>query len=129
MRLQRREFVTLVIGAAASVSLAEKASAHADPLPSWSEGSARDAVLKFVRSTTESTSPDFVPVEERKATFDLESSRKELIRVTEPGVNQALDDSENKCGRSAEHQQSVTASAHANPTLPSLSQDRRRPLR
>jgi hypothetical protein len=32
-----------------------------------------------------------------------ESSRQELIGVIEARVNQALDDSENKSGRNAEH--------------------------
>jgi hypothetical protein len=37
-----------------------------------------------------------------KTASDPESSRQKLIRVIEPGVNQALDDSENKSGRNAE---------------------------
>jgi hypothetical protein len=72
MRPDRREFVTLVIGAAASVSLVGKANDQADPLPSWKEGPAK--ILKFVRSTIESTSPDFVPVEDRIATFDQDGT-------------------------------------------------------
>jgi hypothetical protein len=37
----------------------------ADPQPSWSEGSAKQAIVDFVRATTEQGSPKFVPQEER----------------------------------------------------------------
>jgi hypothetical protein len=44
--------------------------AGADPLPSWNDGPVKSTVLDFVtRVTTEGTA-DFVPVEERIATFD-----------------------------------------------------------
>jgi len=43
---------------------------HQDPLPSWNEGSAKKAILDFVARTTTQGSPDFVPVDERIATFD-----------------------------------------------------------
>ena len=41
-----------------------------DPLPSWNEGSAKQAILDFVAAVTREDSPDFVPVPERIATFD-----------------------------------------------------------
>jgi phosphoglycolate phosphatase-like HAD superfamily hydrolase len=41
-----------------------------DPLPSWNDGTAKTAILEFVRKTTSPGSPDFVPVPERIATFD-----------------------------------------------------------
>jgi hypothetical protein len=72
--IRRREFVALLLGADASASAAGMADAQADPLPSWNEGPAKDAVLKFVRSTTDSTGPDFVPPEERIATFDQDGT-------------------------------------------------------
>ena len=40
-----------------------------NPLPSWSPGAARSAILDFVGRVT-SEGPDFVPVAERVATFD-----------------------------------------------------------
>ncbi len=42
----------------------------ADPLPSWNEGPAKQAVLDFVRSATDVDSTHFVAPEERIATFD-----------------------------------------------------------
>jgi phosphoserine phosphatase len=45
-------------------------NATPDPLPSWNEGPARQAVLGFVQRVTTPGGPDFVPVEERIAVFD-----------------------------------------------------------
>ena len=42
----------------------------ADPLPSWNDGKARQAITFFVESVTKAGSPDFVPAAERIATFD-----------------------------------------------------------
>lgn len=41
-----------------------------DPLPSWNVGKAKQAIVDFVRATTDKSSPKFVPVAERIATFD-----------------------------------------------------------
>jgi phosphoglycolate phosphatase-like HAD superfamily hydrolase len=49
-------------------------NAAADPLPSWNEGSAKTAILEFVRKTTDTTSPDFVREEDRIATFDQDGT-------------------------------------------------------
>ena len=42
----------------------------ADPLPSWNDGKAKQSIITFVEKVTTPTSPDFVPVAERIATFD-----------------------------------------------------------
>lgn len=44
--------------------------AKPDPLPSWNEGPTKKAILDFVRTTTEKGSPQYVPIEQRIATFD-----------------------------------------------------------
>src|SRR5438876_8631287 len=46
--------------------------AHAadDPLPSWNDGKAKKSITEFVAKVTQEGSPDFVPPEERIATFD-----------------------------------------------------------
>jgi hypothetical protein len=44
------------------------AAQAADPLPSWSEGAAKQSIVKFVDKVTKEGSPDFVPVAERIAT-------------------------------------------------------------
>jgi phosphoglycolate phosphatase-like HAD superfamily hydrolase len=43
-------------------------------LPSWNEGPAKQAILDFVRATTEQASPKFVPPEDRIATFDQDGT-------------------------------------------------------
>jgi len=48
----------------------EKSAPAADPLPSWNEGSTKDAIMDFVTNTTNESHPDYVPAEERIATFD-----------------------------------------------------------
>jgi phosphoglycolate phosphatase-like HAD superfamily hydrolase len=45
-----------------------------DPLPSWNEGAAKQAILNFVHATTDPSSPNFVPSEERIATFDQDGT-------------------------------------------------------
>jgi len=51
----------------ACISLAR---AQTDPLPSWNEGAPKTAIVEFVARVTREGGPDFVPVDERIATFD-----------------------------------------------------------
>jgi len=44
------------------------------PLPSWNEGSAKQAILDFVRTTTDQSSQSYVRPEERVATFDQDGT-------------------------------------------------------
>ncbi len=74
MEFDRREFAALMLGAAASVSAIGAASAQDDPLPSWNEGAAKDAIIKFVHATTDAGSPQFAPLAERIATFDQDGT-------------------------------------------------------
>jgi hypothetical protein len=53
---------------------AAPARAQAVPLPSWNDGPAKQAILDFVRATTDAASPSFVPPEERIATFDQDGT-------------------------------------------------------
>jgi phosphoglycolate phosphatase-like HAD superfamily hydrolase len=41
-----------------------------DPLPSWNEGPTKQSIIDFVQKVTDKSSPDFVTVEDRIATFD-----------------------------------------------------------
>jgi hypothetical protein len=41
-----------------------------DPLPSWNEGTSKQAILDFVAAVTEEGGDRFVPVDQRVATFD-----------------------------------------------------------
>ena len=45
-----------------------------DPLPSWNDGPAKQAIIQFVQETTDQASPNFVPPEERIATFDQDGT-------------------------------------------------------
>jgi len=46
------------------------AGVRADPLPSWNEGPARQAIVAFVEAVTKQGGPDFVAPAERIAVFD-----------------------------------------------------------
>jgi hypothetical protein len=60
--------VLLVARAAAGVG------ADTDPLPSWNDGPAKQAIVGFVRATTRNGSGSFVPPEERVAVFDQDGT-------------------------------------------------------
>src|SRR5271170_4912550 len=45
-----------------------------DPLPSWNDGPAKQAIVDFVRTTTETGGATFVPPEERVAAFDQDGT-------------------------------------------------------
>jgi phosphoserine phosphatase len=45
-----------------------------DPLPSWNDGAAKSAIMNFVQTTTDTGSTNFVPPEERIATFDQDGT-------------------------------------------------------
>jgi phosphoglycolate phosphatase-like HAD superfamily hydrolase len=47
-----------------------RAVAQTDPLPSWNDGPARQAIVDFVQKTTDKANPDYVPPAERIVTFD-----------------------------------------------------------
>jgi len=58
----------------ASLAFVAQVLAQTDPLPSWNEGPAKDAILGFVEATTTQGSPHFVPPAERIATFDQDGT-------------------------------------------------------
>jgi phosphoserine phosphatase len=45
-----------------------------NPLPSWNDGPAKQAIVAFVQTTTDAGSMNFVPPEERIATFDQDGT-------------------------------------------------------
>jgi len=45
-------------------------AAQTDPLPSWNDGPAKQAIVQFVDKVTQQGAADFVPASERIATFD-----------------------------------------------------------
>ena len=48
--------------------------AQNDPLPSWNDGAAKHAILKFVQTTTDKANSNYVPPEQRFATFDQDGT-------------------------------------------------------
>jgi phosphoserine phosphatase len=52
------------------ILIAANAIAQNDPLPSWNDGAAKKAITDFVARVTKDGSPEFVPINERIATFD-----------------------------------------------------------
>ena len=76
--LGRRSLLTVASAAvAASATLAPaetKAQTLADPLPSWNDGPPKQAILNFIRATTDQSSKNFVAPEDRIATFDQDGT-------------------------------------------------------
>lgn len=60
----------LLVNALFAVVLFANSAFAADPLPSWSDGKAKQSIISFVAKVTKPGSPDFVPVPQRIATFD-----------------------------------------------------------
>jgi phosphoglycolate phosphatase-like HAD superfamily hydrolase len=63
---------TLTVGVALLVGAL--ANAQTDPLPSWNDGVAKQAIVEFVRVTTDKASPRFVAPEARIAVFDQDGT-------------------------------------------------------
>jgi phosphoserine phosphatase len=72
----RRTFLSTLAALAAlpSLLLFTAARGQTDPLPSWAEGPAKQAIIALVKTTTDRTSPQFVPPEERIAAFDQDGT-------------------------------------------------------
>jgi hypothetical protein len=66
---------TAMLGFAALGSMSARLAFAADSvLPSWRDSLARQAIIRFVQETTDKSSPQFVPPEERIATFDQDGT-------------------------------------------------------
>ena len=69
MKLLRHAFALLVF------ALADQTLAQAqDPLPSWNDGPAKQAILAFVKEVTDKSDPKYVAPEDRIATFDQDGT-------------------------------------------------------
>ncbi len=69
MKTIRNKFVLLAI------VIAGLTTAYAqDPLPSWNDGAVKQAIVDFVKATTETGGANFVAPEERIATFDQDGT-------------------------------------------------------
>ena len=73
MKTTRTQNLITIALACMVVFMTTKAQA-ADPLASWNDGPAKQAIVEFVKATTTQGSPQFVPPEERVATFDQDGT-------------------------------------------------------
>jgi len=67
-----RLLIAIIVCSLSSAS----AFAQTDPLPSWNEGAAKQAIVKFVQDTTTQSSSTFVPSAERTQALHDEAKRK-----------------------------------------------------
>ncbi len=74
--VSRRTFISTDALAIFSTRLgmASDGPAQSDPLPSWNDGPAKAAIVGFVVSTTEKSSPMYVEPADRIATFDQDGT-------------------------------------------------------
>ena len=71
--LSRRILLSALAVAPAVIGPLRSTSASAqgaDPLPSWNDGATKQSIINFVTRVTTQRGPDFVPVDQRIATFD-----------------------------------------------------------
>jgi haloacid dehalogenase-like hydrolase len=70
-QIHRRTMLALLASSAVVMaSFTRPALAQADPLPSWNDGAAKSAITNFVARVSTQGGPDFVPPDQRIATFD-----------------------------------------------------------
>jgi phosphoglycolate phosphatase-like HAD superfamily hydrolase len=75
--ISRRKLAAMLAAVLVSTAVvwpAVPAQAQDDPLPSWNDGTAKQAILNFVAATSQEGSPTFVPPGERIATFDQDGT-------------------------------------------------------
>jgi hypothetical protein len=65
---------TVLYGLASFLVLLAVVAVAEDPLPSWNDGPAKQAIVNFVKITTDQASPSFVPPEQRVAAFDQDGT-------------------------------------------------------
>lgn len=75
--ISRRRLAVMLAAVLVSTSAmwsAVPARAQDDPLPSWNDGAAKQAIVEFVTATTKEGNATFVPPAERIATFDQDGT-------------------------------------------------------
>jgi hypothetical protein len=83
----RKIAVLFCIGAGAALAFATTGLAQTqDPLPSWNEGPAKQAIVSFVQKVADKSNPAYVPPSDRLATFDQDGT----LWVEHPLYSQAM---------------------------------------
>jgi hypothetical protein len=77
--INRRTLISGLASLPAAASLLSspvqaQSSSSSAPLPSWNEGPAKQAIIDFVRATTDQSSSKFVAAEDRIACFDQDGT-------------------------------------------------------
>jgi phosphoglycolate phosphatase-like HAD superfamily hydrolase len=80
------KFIRITFTLVAIALVGHTAARAQDAQPSWNDGPAKQAIVDFVRTTTESGGAKFVPPEERIATFDQDGT----LWVEHPMYTQVL---------------------------------------
>ena len=86
MHMQRTMIHRLLLVAFLCLLVGAEAHAQTDPLPSWNDGPAKQAILAFVQATTDPASSQFLPPAVRIATFDQDGT----LWVEHPMYTQVL---------------------------------------
>jgi hypothetical protein len=74
MKSHVRVLLAFVLATAFGLAPDSRALAQTDPLVSWNDGPAKQAMVEFIHATTDHASPKFVQPEERIATFDQDGT-------------------------------------------------------
>jgi phosphoglycolate phosphatase-like HAD superfamily hydrolase len=91
-RTNRRVLISILAllpalsGTRLTVSASAQTTPSGSPLPSWNDGTTKQAILDFVRTTTDTASPNHVPKEDRIAVFDQDGT----LWVEHPMYTQVL---------------------------------------
>jgi phosphoglycolate phosphatase-like HAD superfamily hydrolase len=70
MRIRLPRYLALLL----ALLFVTTAWAQTDPLPSWNDGPAKQAILTFVHVTTDQANPNYVPPQDRFAAFDQDGT-------------------------------------------------------
>lgn len=62
------------IGFSCSQSSFHNAQNASDPLDQWNEGPAKTSILNFIKTVTNETNPNFIPIPDRVAVFDMDGT-------------------------------------------------------
>ena len=72
MKTKQSLLAAALVGVVAFTFNIARAQDH--PLPSWNDGPAKQSIVDFVKATTTTGGANFVPPEERIATFDQDGT-------------------------------------------------------
>ena len=86
MKSPPRAGLNWLLALVACLAIDAPALAQTDPLPSWNDGPAKQAIVAFVKDTTTQGNAKFVPPEERVATFDQDGT----LWVEQPMYTQVM---------------------------------------